>query len=117
MPYLNRGKNASGSPAYIYWQSPVAPDPTGAFYPIPNPSGVPFAQLGDLVSTFVPAGLGGPAAEAKQAVYVEAVGTFAVAQSVAPTSLADTMLAGKMAGGRVDALGTLGVVAASRIGR
>lgn len=43
--FVNRGRNTGAGPAYVYWVSPDAADPTGTYY-----SGfVPFGQLADFV--------------------------------------------------------------------
>ena len=46
---LNRGRNTGGGQAYVYWRSPNVLDTTGIYYPSPNPGGVPFSQLTDIL--------------------------------------------------------------------
>jgi len=43
--FENRGRNTGAGPAYVYWVSSGAPDPTGLQYT----GSVPFGQLADLV--------------------------------------------------------------------
>lgn len=49
---INRGTNTGSGPTYIYWISYGTTDVTGAAYLDPNPHGVPFSQLTDVVSGF-----------------------------------------------------------------
>lgn len=42
---VNRGRNTGAGPAFVYWDSPGAPDVSGAFYG----GSVPFGQLADIV--------------------------------------------------------------------
>jgi|WetSurMetagenome_2_1015567.scaffolds.fasta_scaffold01389_6 hypothetical protein len=46
---LNRGRNTGAGQSYVYWQSPTSVDSPGSYYPTPNPSGVPFSQLADVI--------------------------------------------------------------------
>ena len=50
---LNRGRNTGGGQTYVYWKSYGVADPTGAYYPVPNPGGVPFSQLTDIISSAI----------------------------------------------------------------
>lgn len=43
--YVNRGKNTGAGPAFVYWSSPSAADPTGVYYS----GSVPFGQLTGMV--------------------------------------------------------------------
>jgi hypothetical protein len=42
---LNRGRNTGSGPAYVYWFSPDAQDPTGIYYTLSTP----FSQLTDIM--------------------------------------------------------------------
>jgi len=49
---MMRGRNTGAGPTYIYWQA-REPDFTGYYYPSPDPDGVPFVDLTDIMISAV----------------------------------------------------------------